>query len=178
MSGRLIRMATACAQVEELLPAYDEGDLTQEEARRLERHLQACPACRQGLAELRSSWELLGAWKDVEPAPAWRQDFWRNLGRDEERCRQGPWRFLRDRRWAPLATAAVLALGFFAGTLWQEGHVQPTGMAASVVISRDVAEIAMASAPSPEVDAFPLGEMEGPFSSEILDQALSSVQAP
>ena len=177
MSGRLIRMATACAQVEELLPAYEDGDLAVDEVRRLERHLQSCTACRQVLADLRSSWEILGAWKDLEPAPAWRQDFWRNLGRDEER-RQGPWRFLRDRRWAPLATAAVLALGFFAGTHWQQNPVQPAGMAASVVISRDVAEIAMASASSPETDSFPLGEVEGPFSAEILDEALSSVQAP
>ena len=178
MSGRLIWMATACAQVEELLPAYEEGDLTVEETSRMERHLQACPACRQGLADLRSTWELLGTWKDVEPAPSWRQDFWRNLGRDEERRRQGAWRFLSDRRWAPLATAAVLALGFFAGAFWQEGPVQPTGMAASMVISRGVAEIAMASDSSSEIDSFPLGEMEGPFSSEILDQALSLVQAP
>lgn len=171
-------MATTCAQVEELLPAYEDGDLSVEETRRLERHLQACPPCRQGLADLRSSWERLGAWKDLEPAPAWRQDFWRNLGRDEERRRLGPWRFLRSRHWASAAMAAVLALGFFTGTWWQGAPVQPTGMAASVLISRDLAEIALASAEPQEAEPFLLGEVEGPFSPEILDEALSSVQAP
>ena len=171
-------MASTCIQVEELLPAYDEGDLGPDEARRLERHLAGCAACRSALAGLRSSWESLGAWPEVEPAPAWRQEFWRALGRDDERRRWGPLRFLGGRRLVPPAMAALLALGFFGGTLWQGRPVEPTGAAASWAISRDVAQLALAPADEPLGQAPQVGELEGPFSSEMLDQAYSTVRVP
>ncbi len=171
-------MATTCSQVEELLPAYDEGDLAEDEVRRLEKHLAGCASCRAMLHGIRASWERLGAWQDAEPAPAWRQDFWRRLGREDERRRWGPLRFLRDRRWAPLAMAAVLALGFFGGTLWHDEPVRPTGIAASLEISRSVAELAMAPAPVQSAGLPGFAQAEGPFSAEILEEALSSVEAP
>lgn len=167
-------MAKTCLQVEELLPAYDEGDLAPDEVRRLEGHLAGCASCRTLLAGLRSSWERLGSWEDLEPSPAWRQDFWRSLGREDERRRWGPLRFLRDRRWAGLATAAVLALGFFGGTLWPAEPVRPTGITASLEISRNVAELAMAPATEATSELPGFAEVEGPFSTEILEEALSS----
>ncbi len=174
MSGRLIRMAKTCLQVEELLPAYDDGELAEDEVRRLERHLAGCGSCRALREGLRSSWERLGLWEDLEPAPGWRQDFWRSLGREDERRRWGPLRFLRDRRWAGLATAAVLALGFVGGTLWPQEPVRPTGVTASLQISRSVAELAMAPSTRPTSDLPGFAEVEGPFSTEILEEALSS----
>lgn len=176
MSRRVIMMATTCEQVQELLPAYDEGDLEADEVRRLERHLLGCGGCREVLRGLQESWERLDEWADLEPAPAWRQDFWRALGREDEQRRWRPFRFLTARRWVPAAMAATLAVGFFGGTLWHEEPVALTGMAASYALSRPLAQVAMASAA--DLQAAPrVGEVDGPLSPELLDEALSSVPA-
>lgn len=175
MSGRVILMASTCDQVQELLPAYDDGDLALDEKRRLERHVGTCPECRLLLQGIRSSWERLGEWTDLEPSPSYRQDFWKAVGRDDERRRWGPLRFLVERRWAPATAAAVLLLGFAGGLVWGGKTERPIGnVALSSGVSRTVAQVAMVaqSLPAPEVPV--VGEVDGPFTPELLDEALSS----
>lgn len=175
MSGRVILMASTCDQVQELLPAYDDGDLALDEQRRLERHVGSCQECRLLLQGIRSSWERLGEWTDLEPSPSYRQDFWKAVGRDDERRRWGPLRFLVERRWVPASAAAVLLLGFAGGLLWGGRVDRPVGnVALSAGVSRTVAQVAMVaqSLPAPEVPV--VGEVDGPFTPELLDEALSS----
>ncbi|MCK4774751.1 MAG: zf-HC2 domain-containing protein, partial [Candidatus Krumholzibacteria bacterium] len=40
----------SCKHVEELLPAYAEGDLAAEERSRVDTHLRECDSCRESLA--------------------------------------------------------------------------------------------------------------------------------
>lgn len=178
MSGRLILMASTCDQVQELLPAYDDGDLALDEKRRLERHVGSCVKCRMLLTGIRESWERLGEWTDVEPSASYRQDFWRAVGRDDERRRWGPLRFLMERRWVPVSAAAVLALGFAGGLFWGGEGSRPIGnVALSSGVSQTVAQVAMVARSLPEPGAPVVGEVDGPFTPELLDEAVTSAGA-
>ena len=59
------------------LAAYGEGALAPSMAARVERHLSACPACREELAALRALSALLLARRPAAPAPA--EDLWRRI---------------------------------------------------------------------------------------------------
>lgn len=179
MSGRLILMASTCDQVQELLPAYEDGDLALDERGRLERHVAGCAECRMILSALRKSWERLGEWTDLEPSPSYRQDFWRAVGREDERRRWGPVRFLVERRWLPAAAAAVLLLGFAGGMMWGgESSGRPIGnVAISAGVSQTVAQVAMVASSLPERGLPVVGEVDGPFTPELLDEAVTSAGA-
>jgi len=56
-----------CARWEEALALHVEGDLSPEEARELELHLDRCPVCAAFLAGLRESQEALGGLVDPPP---------------------------------------------------------------------------------------------------------------
>jgi anti-sigma factor RsiW len=49
-----------CIEVVEIATAYVEGALPEAEARRVERHLETCPACTEYLAQLREVAGSLG----------------------------------------------------------------------------------------------------------------------
>jgi anti-sigma factor RsiW len=60
---------TACVEVVELVTDYLEGVLPQAETRRLERHLETCPGCRDYLEQLRAiAGSLRGLTDDSFPA--------------------------------------------------------------------------------------------------------------
>jgi anti-sigma factor RsiW len=73
----------ACTDLVELLADYLEGTLSQEEARRLERHLETCPGCTEYLEQMRTvAGSLGGLTPDSLPA-AMRDDLiaaFRDLG--------------------------------------------------------------------------------------------------
>lgn len=169
MRGRIIAMATTCEQVEQLLPGYEEGDLALDERRRLERHVGGCARCRSLLQGLRQSWERLGEWPDVEPSPSYRARFWQTVGREEERRRWSWLGHLADRRWAPVSAAAVLAVGFFTGSVFSGPSPTP---APTVAIAPPGASSTVVPEP-PKV-----GEISGMLSGRMLDEALAAVVPP
>jgi anti-sigma factor RsiW len=55
---------SACAEFEALLVAYDDGELSDIETRRVEAHMAACAACPHVLEEIRGTLALLGDYLD------------------------------------------------------------------------------------------------------------------
>jgi anti-sigma factor (TIGR02949 family) len=59
----------ACVHVVELMTDYLEGALPEDDARRLERHLETCPGCSEYLQQLRAvAGSLRGLTEDSFPA--------------------------------------------------------------------------------------------------------------
>jgi anti-sigma factor RsiW len=59
-----------CERIEELLSSYLERDLSPEDKREVEAHLEICPSCAELLAALRETQEALAGFPELEPSPA------------------------------------------------------------------------------------------------------------
>jgi hypothetical protein len=143
----------ACAQAEELLPAYWVGDLTADDRAWVDHHLQTCPAC----AEVAALWNDLAALPEVEPDPLERRRFDAMLAAcgagslpsesqsaPERQVAFGPswrgvWQFWVQPVHAAAALAILLAAG--AGGWLVRGAITPSANPA-VVTSPQSAEIA------------------------------------
>ena len=103
----------SCAAIRSELAAllYDELDSAGQRA--VEQHLEACPACRAELQELRAAGRLLSRWRAPEPADDARL-LALELARRAERTRPA-WRPL-VRRLAAAAAGLLVVLLFAAGT--------------------------------------------------------------
>lgn len=101
----------ACEGVRELAQAYLEGDLEPQERERLERHLHACPSCRQVVASYRELFAAL-----AEPAlPEIRANFAAGVLARAAAAER------RRRAWQTLALAAALFVLVGAGVLVRWG---------------------------------------------------------
>lgn len=99
-------------RISELLGPYALGDLSVEEKRELEHHLEACPECRGELARVRQTHELLKEVAASEPPPELKaRVLAQATGQIPSRPRS------RWRLWVPAAAAllvvAVLGFGLF-----------------------------------------------------------------
>jgi hypothetical protein len=56
-----------CKKIRKTLTAYISNELSGDERRKVEVHLQTCPSCRSELISLRTTREMLGAWDEVDP---------------------------------------------------------------------------------------------------------------
>ncbi|MBM4039859.1 MAG: hypothetical protein FJ290_15240 [Planctomycetes bacterium] len=101
----------ACEGVRELAQAYLEGELEPQERERLERHLHACPSCRQVVASYRALFAAL-----AEPAlPGVRAGFAAGVLARAAAAER------RRRAWQALALAAALFVAVGAGVLVRWG---------------------------------------------------------
>jgi len=111
-----------CQDFWNLLPALiEEGLPDSREAEELHRHLQACPACREILEDLRESRDILKSLEPVEPPEGFKDRVLDRLGQDREK-KSRRWRdlfhpFIVGRPLQALATVlvVVLALTVFRG---------------------------------------------------------------
>ena len=55
-----------CKTIQEMLPAYQEGELDKSEVRDIEEHLLACESCRSANRELKEAWHALEIWDEVD----------------------------------------------------------------------------------------------------------------
>jgi predicted anti-sigma-YlaC factor YlaD len=62
-------MTTNCEAFENLLPSYVDGDLPDEERRRVDAHVRECASCREALSFYRELEASLVARRDLRPAP-------------------------------------------------------------------------------------------------------------
>jgi hypothetical protein len=58
-----------CKEIEILLPALLEGELSDDESKRVRDHLVKCPSCSKALEDLKASGEMVGNLEEVEPPP-------------------------------------------------------------------------------------------------------------
>jgi hypothetical protein len=72
-------MKWQCALLQRWLPEYPDGDLPAFWQRRLQRHLEHCPACRQELAALKEVVAAIKAAPVAEPGPEFWTEFSRGL---------------------------------------------------------------------------------------------------
>ncbi len=68
-----------CRRARGLLPLLAGDDLSPRKARRLERHLSTCPACRAELEELRAALAAVRAEALADDLPAWDESSWTAL---------------------------------------------------------------------------------------------------
>ena len=101
-----------CEDYLELISARIDGELTPDEARRLDEHLAACEACRGELAEAERVWQGLGMLSEPRVSAGLAERvFTRATG-----GRGGSRRFGVPRwAWGPLATVAAVLVAFVFG---------------------------------------------------------------
>ena len=129
-----------CRQIQQLIPDYVQGGLTNDIKTRLEAHLNTCHGCREEARLMKKTWRLIGEVEDIEPAPNYISRFWTGI---ESRR---PWYekiFLQtkeivfQRPWVPaLAAAGVILIA--AGIALHINDRFPDNEMAVVAASRDV----------------------------------------
>lgn len=112
-----------CKAAKKLIPVHLDGELSDAQARQLDGHIAACAACRDELASVRGTMEILGAWPGIES----RYDYAGFLARAEQakaqrfRC----WRFPvwnPAPRWATVGLVAIAFLGGSASGVYRSAH--------------------------------------------------------
>jgi len=74
-----------CRKIQEMLPPYLGGELSEREAREVEEHLRACAGCRASLKEWERCFHLLGNVPRVEAPPQLWQKIRARLPREERK---------------------------------------------------------------------------------------------
>ena len=129
-----------CRQIQQLIPDYVQGGLTNDIRTRLEAHLDTCHGCREEARLMEKTWQLLGEVEDIEPNPHYISRFWAGL---ETRR---PWYekiFLQtkemvfQRPWVPALAAAGVIL-IVAGISLQFSDRLPDNGTAVVAAFKDV----------------------------------------
>jgi hypothetical protein len=62
-----------CKEIENRLPAYQDGLMPPEEHQNIEEHLASCPRCRRAFEDLQRMGQLVGGLDEVEPPPFFEQ---------------------------------------------------------------------------------------------------------
>ncbi|MDQ7822889.1 MAG: zf-HC2 domain-containing protein [Candidatus Eremiobacteraeota bacterium] len=94
-----------CKEVREKLGELLSGDAPPGQREALERHLAACDACRREKEAHEKSWDLLGAYGDIEPHPSYRARFW-----EQARRKRGFFERVFAPAWRPAVALALLAV--------------------------------------------------------------------
>ncbi len=107
---------TACEECREQLPGLVLRALEQDEAEKIQAHVEQCSGCQETLAELRTTFQAADSWQVPEPAPGLQQRI--QLALANEPVKLSPWKALLvglERlalfRPSPAASFAGLILG-------------------------------------------------------------------
>ncbi|OUJ76214.1 HEAT repeat domain-containing protein [Hymenobacter crusticola] len=76
-------LPASCAALEDLLPAYAEGELAPDERAHVEAHLATCPACQEKIAQYQTLGQELVGLPLACPTPEMRTDFMAMLQREK-----------------------------------------------------------------------------------------------
>jgi len=101
----------------ETLVAYVAGELDQDAASALERHLADCPACQSLVAEQAAVWHALDSWEAPQISPDFDQRLYRRI---ENESRSSWWRRFTG-AFSPMPLRQVLPLTATAGLLLMAG---------------------------------------------------------
>ena len=92
LSGKNIgRRPMTCGDIQNQLPAYEEGLLSPEENEAVASHLVSCRSCRKALEDLKKAHLLVRGLKEVEPPPGFKQAVMKRI-RQETKQKQRFWR--------------------------------------------------------------------------------------
>lgn len=101
-------------QDETLLSAFMDGELSENQAQSVRRHLAGCEPCRQLLEELKAADAMIQGLETMEPSADFERTFWRKVNEHQERQRSRWWARWTRPGWRP-ALAAGLAAGLAIG---------------------------------------------------------------
>lgn len=112
---------TACQTLEEKLPAYLEGALSEAEKKELEKHLETCAFCRTALQDLKKTAVLMAGLEEKEPPPWFTQKVMTRV-REEAEGRKGLLRklFYPFHIKIPIEAMASLIIAFLVWVVYQE----------------------------------------------------------
>ena len=120
-----------CKIIRGMLPAYEDGEMTEAGAKNVDDHLTVCPSCRKVYLELKDAWYTLGAWEDSDPPEKLRLEILSHIAKK------------RKMRWLriviPVAAALLIVVGLtfkFAG-LQHEKQAQMTLPVAPIQLSAE-----------------------------------------
>ena len=102
-------MGNPC-QDETILSAYMDGELSQDHAQSVRRHVAGCDLCRQRLAELKTADAMIQGMRVVEPSADFDRTFWRKVDQLETHDSGRWWT-----RWLYPVWRPALATGLAAG---------------------------------------------------------------
>lgn len=63
--------AERCQELDDLLSAYQDGELTAEQRKAVKAHIASCPHCKETERDLRKVAAFMGALIPIDPSPAW-----------------------------------------------------------------------------------------------------------
>lgn len=113
-----------CSDIENLLPLYQEGVLSEEEKRTVDEHLAQCDACRKEMADLQKADELIKALPPVEEPPWFEQKIMARV-REEADKKQSARRWFYPLRFKiPLQVMATLVIAVLAVYIYRTGDEQ------------------------------------------------------
>lgn len=108
-----------CKEIINLLPAYQDKELSSSQERAVRLHLGNCMNCQNEERLLTETWNLLGGVESITPSPGFRDRLWKRI--EEEKRGWNPFPS-RVPRWIriPTPTMAVIVGGLF---LWGIGTI-------------------------------------------------------
>ena len=117
-----------CEEYQELFAGWMDDQLMQAERTKMEDHLAHCAACREELAVMQRTWDIMGEISTPEPSEKMRTNFLAMLGdfKNAEQAPKGTFNKLKAHfnqiwnlqpRW-PLAYSLMVALVCFCGAYW------------------------------------------------------------
>ena len=113
-----------CSDIENLLPLYPEGALSEDEKRTVEEHLAHCEACRRELALLKKTDELVKQLPPVEEPPWFAQKVMARVREEAEKKSFARRWFYPLRFKIPLQIMATLVIAVLAVYIYRSGNEQ------------------------------------------------------
>jgi len=111
-----------CQDIENLLPLYPEGALTDAEKRAVEEHLSSCTICRKELANLEKTHQLVAGLPEVEEPPWFRQKIMAQVRKEAEKKSLARKWFYPLRIRIPLQIMATIVIAVLAVYIYRSGE--------------------------------------------------------
>src|ERR1700749_4234303 len=88
-----------CEEYQELFTDWLDDQLPADKRAKLEQHITECPACREELAVIQHTWDIMGEFKAPEPSAAMKVNFQAMLDDYKQTIqeKQNVWTSLRER---------------------------------------------------------------------------------
>jgi anti-sigma factor RsiW len=102
-------MASPCKE-EVLLNAYLDGELPEPQSDAIARHLESCPQCRQTLASLKQTDEMVQGLPQLEPSDQFDRTFWQKVDTLEKRQKRSAWIRYLFSGWRPVLAGGLAGI--------------------------------------------------------------------
>lgn len=102
-------MTSPCKK-EVLLSAYLDGELPQPQSDAIAKHLESCPRCRQILASLKHTNDMVQGLATLEPSAQFDRTFWQKVDTLEKRRKRYAWLRYLFSGWRPVLAGGLAGM--------------------------------------------------------------------